>query len=200
MNFSHHGLFFLLLPHKRVFAISEDRRKEGYRVTQSPKELSRTINRYKIFWKEQLKVWSWRFAWNVRLISLRKGSPVKWVVLIILLGVVLVVIVVIICTANLPVDEKNVRENLWRAKRSILRRNPPKRIQFRKKSALTNLRNYLLGWKKSGNSKSILFSLILSVGIFCLLNFGRNLFLLMCLVWTSQTLFTFFANSPPKSL
>ena len=46
---------FLLLSHGGVFAISEDRRKEGYKVTQSPKELSRRINRYKIFWKEQLK-------------------------------------------------------------------------------------------------------------------------------------------------
>ena len=48
-------LFCFLLSHRGVFAISEDRRKEGYKVTQSPKELSRRINRYKIFWKEQLK-------------------------------------------------------------------------------------------------------------------------------------------------
>ena len=53
-TFSHHGSFFLL-SQRGVFAISEDRRKEGYKVTQSPKELSRRINRYKIFWKEQLK-------------------------------------------------------------------------------------------------------------------------------------------------
>ena len=45
----------VLLSHRGVFAISQDRRKEGYKVTQSPKELSRRINRYKIFWKEQLK-------------------------------------------------------------------------------------------------------------------------------------------------
>ena len=54
--FTSWSVFLLLLPHRGVFAISEDRRKEGYKVTQSPKELSRTINRYKIFWKEQLKV------------------------------------------------------------------------------------------------------------------------------------------------
>ena len=44
---------------------------------------------------------------------IEKGSPVKWVVLIILLGVVIVVIVVIICTADLPNVEKSVREKIY---------------------------------------------------------------------------------------
>ena len=58
--------------------------------------------------------------------------------------------------------EKNFEEQNDPFWEEILQRE----TNLEKKPALTNLGNYLLGWKKSGNSKSILFSLILSIGSF----------------------------------